>query len=669
MYRAAIVGLGPAGIGPLIAAARAGALNKWLRDGVALIDKGSRPGFGKFGQYLITANTTAAYTIDPFLPDPSMTPKLRKQLRLTEEDPILEEIRQLPTFTKLQELADKGAHVKATLREYGEFSEEVAKLFLQRLEEYPQSTYHPNTTVETIQFSDGVGSPLIIRGDSVEMHAKSLLLSTGGKPKMPQFGAAFDDKLRSSDYIQREKGMQEVKDLLAQKAKIKIAVIGGSHSAFSTSQLLLNTLPDADIHISMLHRGQIRVYYDSEADAAAAGYKVQPGTVCAVSGQVNRYGGIRSPVRELYQEVNAGAEKRLSFVSASATGADSDLFYSIISEADLIVPAFGYTAALPKLLATNGDQLPWATDEKDGQALMNNYTSQLSCVLRMQAQEEPKYVSSQKVPLPNVFGSGLGFGLQSGGELKIGESGVRIDGQAQYHSWVGVMNLNGLAKSTVDAKLPDLQAEHAILASILTRRWMKHSRLLKSQAEWTVSSHDTGMLESPQRPQRSTPDMLEWPGRSVLQAQDITLRPLDSLEDDCRAAFQEWDLDVSGVLTTREISEKLQNVGLHSSIEQLNALVLKMNGGERDFVVTQQEFINHFKVLFSDLERLRVATRSVFDIIDADGTGQLNASELQRHAMKFGNGFLSLLEAELMLKTLRVDGPVDFDAFARLSEA
>jgi len=126
---------------------------------------------------------------------------------------------------------------------------------------------------------------------------------------------------------------------------------------------------------------------------------------------------------------------------------------------------------------------------------------------------------------------------------------------------------------------------------------------------------------------------------------------------------------VSGVLTTREISEKLQNVGLHSSIEQLNALVLKMNGGERDFVVTQQEFINHFKVLFSDLERLRVATRSVFDIIDADGTGQLNASELQRHAMKFGNGFLSLLEAELMLKTLRVDGPVDFDAFARLSEA
>jgi len=38
MYRAAIVGLGPAGLGPLVAAARAGALNKWLRDDVAIFE-------------------------------------------------------------------------------------------------------------------------------------------------------------------------------------------------------------------------------------------------------------------------------------------------------------------------------------------------------------------------------------------------------------------------------------------------------------------------------------------------------------------------------------------------------------------------------------------------------------------------------------------------------
>ena len=56
-------------------------------------------GFGKFGQYLITANTTAAYTLDPFRETQSMTPGLRDDLRLDTEDPIMEEIRALPTHT------------------------------------------------------------------------------------------------------------------------------------------------------------------------------------------------------------------------------------------------------------------------------------------------------------------------------------------------------------------------------------------------------------------------------------------------------------------------------------------------------------------------------------------------------------------------------------------
>ena len=84
-----------------------------------LIDAGDRPGFGKFGEYLITANTTAAYTIDAFLADPAMTPELRAELRLTDEDPIMEAIRALPTFKFLEELAAQGPHVKGTLTQYG----------------------------------------------------------------------------------------------------------------------------------------------------------------------------------------------------------------------------------------------------------------------------------------------------------------------------------------------------------------------------------------------------------------------------------------------------------------------------------------------------------------------------------------------------------------------
>ena len=95
MFRGAIVGFGPAGVGPLVAAARAGALNKWLKDGLVIFERGERAGFGKFGQYLITANTTAAYTLDPFREQQSMTPGLRGDLKLDSEDPIMQEIRAL----------------------------------------------------------------------------------------------------------------------------------------------------------------------------------------------------------------------------------------------------------------------------------------------------------------------------------------------------------------------------------------------------------------------------------------------------------------------------------------------------------------------------------------------------------------------------------------------
>ena len=70
-----------------------------------VFERGSRAGFGKFGQYLITANTTAAYTLDPFRETQSMTPGLRDDLRLGTEDPIMEAIRALPTYELLDELS------------------------------------------------------------------------------------------------------------------------------------------------------------------------------------------------------------------------------------------------------------------------------------------------------------------------------------------------------------------------------------------------------------------------------------------------------------------------------------------------------------------------------------------------------------------------------------
>ena len=180
------------------------------------------------------------------------------------------------------------------LRQYGEFSEEVAQLVLQRVAASGTSRWFPNTTVDSLQLHDSsAGCPISISaqtadGAQVSVSAKSVLLATGGRPKMPSMSAHLNAKLRSSDYIQREVGMAEVKSLMEAKGgQVSIAVIGGSHSAFSGSQLMLNML-GTGVKVEILHRDTIRVYYDSVSDAEAAGYEVNPASVCAVSGQVNR---------------------------------------------------------------------------------------------------------------------------------------------------------------------------------------------------------------------------------------------------------------------------------------------------------------------------------------------------------------------------------------------
>ena len=87
------------------------------------------------------------------------------------------------------------------------------------------------------------------------------------------------------------------------------------------------------------------------------------------------------------------------------------------------------------------------------------------------------------------------------------------------------------------------------------------------------------------------------------------------------------------------------------------------DGGER--AVAMQAFVDHFSELHRDPERLGVAARAVFEIMDVDGDGEISASDLQMHILKFGDTFVSDHEAALMLNALRSDGPVEFGAFEK----
>ena len=218
--------------------------------------------------------------------------------------------------------------------------------------------------------------------------------------------------------------------------------------------------------------------------------------------------------------------------------------------------------------------------------------------------------------------------------------------------------LNGLAHSTVDSRSPDHLAEHAIFASIVTRRWIKLTGLHEGDINWQVQSESQGESH-----RCKVMSMLDHPD---------AIQPATSMEalmDDVREAFHAWDLNGNGELSTLEISDKLQNAGLFSSVDQLNALVTEMDTADHNGVISLSEFTKHFSNLCKDKDRLAAAIKAVFEIIDTDNDDSISVPELQVHLVKFGGiGFVSPQEAGLMLKTLHPhgDGPLDLDAFSKL---
>ncbi len=72
-------------------------------------------------------------------------------------------------------------------------------------------------------------------------------------------------------------------------------VVGGSHSAFAvTGRLLRSRVPWGSGAIVVAHRSPVRVTYPDVESAWAQGVSVTPADVCAATGVVNRFGGLRA---------------------------------------------------------------------------------------------------------------------------------------------------------------------------------------------------------------------------------------------------------------------------------------------------------------------------------------------------------------------------------------
>merc|ERR1712187_445855 len=113
----------------------------------------------------------------------------------------------------------------------------------------------------------------------------------------------------------------------------------------------------------MCHRGDIRVFFESKAEANRSGYDgYTESHVCKKTGRVRRFGGIKSPVRELYTDVMAGQEPRLRFrkiSTAEMMGSPSGIFAECLERANVVVVAMGYETNTVPLLGPEGTKLEW----------------------------------------------------------------------------------------------------------------------------------------------------------------------------------------------------------------------------------------------------------------------------------------------------------------------
>jgi hypothetical protein len=144
----------------------------------------------------------------------------------------------------------------------------------------------------------------------------------------------------------------------------RVAVIGGSHSAWSIAWIMMNAPKfraegGGPPTVTLLHRSPIRLFYFTADEARAERYPFDPERdVCPVSGRVNRVGGLKGDARELARRALGLGEDRPP-IQLLHLGAHRDIRKAVatLDDAGLVVTATGYRARLPALVAEWGGRI------------------------------------------------------------------------------------------------------------------------------------------------------------------------------------------------------------------------------------------------------------------------------------------------------------------------
>ncbi len=401
------VGAGPAGLAPLVWAARHGILAQVAAQGIAVVERSPQIGAGALSEHAIGSDTLA----EAFL-----------ECLAEGAEPRLCALRSHEASLTLA--AFKGG--AAPLPVVATFLAVLGQTMHEILLSHRALVLTRHDAEHSRQLPEGKWCTRIAgpQGESREILSERLVLATGAEQALADIAAeqiggrallpALVDKIMLSGVALAHGGAAQIAARLAGRAHPRVAIIGGSHSAVASANLLLRHGSGFDFDeggVALLHRRPLRIFYPSIEAALADGYtSFNLDDVCPRTQRLFRLGGFRLEARELVRQAlgigGAAPEPRLKLCPLHGDGEQSAA-WQILEQADLVIAALGYRPRALRLLDLEGRPIPLAAYAARGAPLVDR---------------ECRVIDQSHQPVPGVFALGLAAGFVPKGAALGGES-------------------------------------------------------------------------------------------------------------------------------------------------------------------------------------------------------------------------------------------------------
>lgn len=416
-----ILGGGPGGTGALIWAAQNGLLDAWLDQGILLVESQAQLG-GSLGRYAINSDTLGSAYLEC--------------LEAGSAHAFLRQMRTDPVTQEMQQYRDGFPPLSLV----GRFMARLGAGLAETLSRHPRCAVLTETTARSvIVMPDGsVKVKAVSRaGRRCKLQGHSLVMALGAShAAMPP--AALHPHILPSDRLLTAAGLCEAVDVLRRAKRQRVAILGGSHSAYSVAWALTHLLGEEAVpglEIVMLSRHEPPVFYPNAAAAAADDYAVRPGDICPRTGRVNRLGGLRGNGRDVWRQLRHDPAS-LPIRRQTTAGLTAEAMQNLLAGADLVIAAFGYRSRHLPVFSHTGLRIPLRTD-------VSLPAVDAAC----------RIYRADGTVLPNIFGIGLGTGFRPT-ETMGGEP--NFTGQANslwlYQNDIGATVFRGVQQAVHEAQ-------------------------------------------------------------------------------------------------------------------------------------------------------------------------------------------------------------------------